>query len=231
MNFKKILAFKNHILIALLILLALSPSVFFFIKYRESEQKLKTLNSPLDQNTKIIAEVGKLIKLPEGETPTVATVTDREKLSGQPFFQNAKNGDVVIIYSNAKKAILYDPQAHKIIDVAPLSVTTPTPTPAGPTPTIKPVSLILLNGTTQTGLTRKYETEIKENLQTVTVASRDNAKKRDYQTTLLIDINNDQQDEAKKLSDKLKITLSPLPEGESASASADFLIIVGADKI
>ncbi|MDP2630898.1 MAG: hypothetical protein Q8P56_05845 [Candidatus Uhrbacteria bacterium] len=76
----------------------------------------------------LLAAVGKLIVLPEGETPTIATVSDLEKLKSQPFFVNAKNGDKVLIYTNAKKAILYDPVANKIIEVAPINIgNTPQP--------------------------------------------------------------------------------------------------------
>lgn len=73
---------------------------------------------------KLVAEVGKLIDLPAGEDPTIATVTDISKLKDQPFFRNAKNGDKVLIYSKAKKAILYDPNNHKVIDIAPINVGT-----------------------------------------------------------------------------------------------------------
>ncbi len=73
---------------------------------------------------KVVAEVGKLIDLPTGEDPTVATVTDITKLKDQPFFQKAKNGDKVLIYAQAKKAILYDPKAKKVIDIVPLNIGT-----------------------------------------------------------------------------------------------------------
>lgn len=76
----------------------------------------------------IVAKVGKLIVLPEGETPTVATVTDPEKLKDQAFFANAKSGDKVLIYANAKKAFLYDPVNDKLIDVTPLNIGTGTST-------------------------------------------------------------------------------------------------------
>ncbi len=76
----------------------------------------------------IVAKVGKLIVLPEGETPTVATVTDPDKLKDQAFFANAKSGDKVLVYANAKKAFLYDPVNDKLIDVAPLNIGTGTST-------------------------------------------------------------------------------------------------------
>ncbi|HVZ24207.1 MAG TPA: hypothetical protein VG871_24210 [Vicinamibacterales bacterium] len=71
----------------------------------------------------IVARVGRLIELPEGETPTVATVTDPDKLADQPFFANAKKGDDVLLYTKAKKAYLYDPAADKLVDVAPITDT------------------------------------------------------------------------------------------------------------
>lgn len=77
-------------------------------------------------------EVGKLIDLPTGEEPTLATVTGIEKLRSQPFFQRAKNGDKVLIYAQARKAYLYDPVAKKILDVAPINPGTPSASPASP---------------------------------------------------------------------------------------------------
>jgi len=64
-----------------------------------------------------IEEVSKIILLPEGEIPTLATVTDAEKTRGQDFFKNAQNGDKVLVYQNAKKAYLYRPDEKKIIEV------------------------------------------------------------------------------------------------------------------
>jgi hypothetical protein len=70
----------------------------------------------------LIAKVGKLIVLPSGEQPTIATVADPEKLKSQPFFANAQKDDKVLIYTNARKAILYSPSQNKIIEVAPINI-------------------------------------------------------------------------------------------------------------
>ncbi len=75
-----------------------------------------------DEVAALVARVGRLIVLPEGEMPTVATVNDPEKLKDQPFFANAKAGFKVLIYTNAKKAILYDPVGDKIVEVAPVNI-------------------------------------------------------------------------------------------------------------
>jgi len=95
----------------------------------------------------LIAEVGKLIALPSDEKPTVATVTDVEKVKEQPFFTNAQNGDKVLIYTNAKKAILYRPSEKRIVEVGAVNIrqqdqgnqaeeVSPTPKPTStPSPT------------------------------------------------------------------------------------------------
>jgi hypothetical protein len=74
------------------------------------------------ETQKLVNQVGALILLPTGETPTVATVVDPEQLKNQPFFANAVKGDKLLIYTNSKKAILYDPAQNKIIEVAPINI-------------------------------------------------------------------------------------------------------------
>ncbi len=77
--------------------------------------------STAPESDDLIKRVGELIVLPEGEEPTIATVTDPEKLKEQAFFARAKTGDKVLIYTQARKAYLYDPAAHKLLEVAPLT--------------------------------------------------------------------------------------------------------------
>lgn len=74
-----------------------------------------------EETNLLVDEVGKLIVLPQDESPTIATVTDLEKLKSQPFFANAQIGDKVLIYARAQKAILYRPDQNKIIELAPLN--------------------------------------------------------------------------------------------------------------
>lgn len=110
----------KSILTALLMFLALVVvfyyATFQFFKIRQDS------NAAAQREIKAITKhIGKFMELPEGEEPTLATVSDREKLKGQQFFANAKNGDKVLIYPKAKKAILFRPSSGKIIEVANLT--------------------------------------------------------------------------------------------------------------
>lgn len=66
-------------------------------------------------------KIGRSMELPQGEEPILAVVSDKSKLKGQDFFDHAKNGDRVLIYPKAKKAILYRPAEEKIIEVTNLT--------------------------------------------------------------------------------------------------------------
>lgn len=105
-------------------LLALGLAYYFY----SQTVKLRTNASIASQaeNQSLIKAVGKLIVLPDGEQPTIATVVDPEKLKAQPFFAKASKDDKVLIFTNAKKAILYSPSQNKIIEVAPISIGAPT---------------------------------------------------------------------------------------------------------
>ena len=76
------------------------------------------------QTQTLINQVSHLMQLPTGETPTVANVTDAAQAKQQSaFFNNAQNGDKVLMYVKAGEAILYRPSTDKIILVAPLTFT------------------------------------------------------------------------------------------------------------
>ena len=69
----------------------------------------------------LTSRISSFMELPEGEQPTLATVTDRSKLQDQNFFSGAQDGDKLLIYPKAKKAILFRPSTGKLIDAANLT--------------------------------------------------------------------------------------------------------------
>ena len=112
----------GYFVVSALIILV-GTGLFTVIKYQESQKEIQRLsdNSTFvteEEFESILDMVGKHIVLPKDESPTIATVSDVDKLKEtQPFFKNAKNGYRVLVYEKAKKAYLYDPVGDKIVDV------------------------------------------------------------------------------------------------------------------
>lgn len=114
-------------ILILLLLVVVSGALAIYFYWQWSELKANPQAAAQQEGDALVGRVSKLIVLPEGEAPTIATVTDPERLKEQPFFSNAKKGDKVLIYTNARKAILYDPVNNKIVEVAPVNIGNPQP--------------------------------------------------------------------------------------------------------
>lgn len=74
-----------------------------------------------NDTTILLKNVSKLTDIPSDEVPTIATVTNAELIKQQSFFKDALVGDRVLLYKEAKKAILYRPSTGKIVSIAPLN--------------------------------------------------------------------------------------------------------------
>jgi hypothetical protein len=115
----------------IIVIAALFFGSFYYIQYKSAQKEIQTIktNSNTIQKTaaaqtqELIDKVGKLMELPK-ETPTIAVIVDASKLKNQPFFANGKNGDKILIYTAAGKAILYRESLNKIVDIAPVSIGT-----------------------------------------------------------------------------------------------------------
>lgn len=71
----------------------------------------------------IIETVGKVMLLPNNEVPQISVLsrTDINQAKALPFFANAVVGDYLLVYSVSGRAILFDPQINKIVEVANIS--------------------------------------------------------------------------------------------------------------
>ena len=221
---------KKNLLIpvaVIIALIAIIAAVYFFVQYQKTQNLLANPNISAQQEVKsLVAKVGNLIELPAGEDPTVATVSDKTKLADQPFFANAENGDKVLIYTKAKKAILYRPSTNKIIEVAPVNLGNNTTT-QNPSPTASPKTfkVVLLNGTTTIGLTNVAEKTLTSKLSNVQITNKDNAAKSDYTKTVVVDLNNNPS-EAQSIAQVLGGAVGALPSGETKPTGVDFLVIL-----
>lgn len=127
--FAKVKKFALPFLV-LLCLLSTGGAVYFYsqtISLRANDSQVVSR----EKVEKLVSEVSKLMILPEGELPTVAAINDLEPLKVQPFFANAQVGDMLLIYEKARKAIIYSPGKHKIVEVGPV---TPAPAPTSASP-------------------------------------------------------------------------------------------------
>lgn len=197
-------------------------------KYVKTQKALQTISTDPStvqkaaaaQVKSLVAEVGKLIQLPN-ETPTVATITDVNKLKDQPFFANAKNGDKVLIYTGAKKAILFREAENKIIDVAPVIIGTSSATQSQ-------ARIALENGSGVVGATSKVETQINSAFPGVQIVSKTDAK-GSYDNTIVVALNDAAKDAAVNLAKAIGATAGGLPSTETKPSSADILVLIGKD--
>ncbi|MFA9262800.1 MAG: hypothetical protein ACEQSB_05660 [Undibacterium sp.] len=220
------------IVLSSLLLVALSVAGYFYYQYRHSP---KVQSAEEIKNLK--EEIGAMFELPTDEEPTLATVTDREKLAEQPFFQKAENGDKVLIYSNSGRAVLYRPSQKKIIDVTAVNVAKPAAETSAPAPTLETeapanavptiIRVALYNGSATVGATNAAEAKLKTALPNAAVVTKDKAAKTDYEKTIVIDVTGTNGPTALSIANALGAEVGTLPEGEKAPSDADVLVIVG----
>lgn len=107
-------------ILAVFTIAGVGGAVYYQQQAKKAEFLLKNPDAVAKKETQeIVSRVGKLFMLPS-EEPQMATVLDVEKLKDQSFFQQAQNGDKILAYPKAQKAILYRPSTNIIVEVGPL---------------------------------------------------------------------------------------------------------------
>jgi len=195
-------------------------SAYFYNRYKKTEL---LLNNPTlaakEEVAAVTAKLGLLMELPKEEA-VIVTVLDTNKLKGQQFFANAKNGDKVLIYSKANKAILYRPATNMIIEVAPVQMGQ----------SQAPVKIGILNGTPHASGSATMETALTAKISNISIAKKANAK-GNYDKTLVVDVQGTKPEMAKQLADFVGGSVGKLPSSEALSSdeskSIDLLVIVG----
>jgi hypothetical protein len=238
-NNKKPLPVKKIILVGLVVIFAgmVFLTGFFYYKYKKAT---------IDQNQvskqeieKITKDIKKFANLPD-EEPTIATVTDKEKLTNQPFFKNAENGDRVLIYSKAGKAILYRPSTKKVIEMTLLngsSISSVTQTGSeattdktsgvqaqGVAKELKPGKVAIYNGTSKITTNQEIADKISA-ITGVQIGPKGSAKKK-YDVTVVVDLTGENTELTQEIASQLKGVVRELPAGET-KPEADVLVIGG----
>lgn len=206
-----------------------------YVMYTRYQTLLTQVTNPSELSDKeaedLLSKVGQLMSLPTGEKPTIATISDTEKLGDQPFFNQAKIGDKVLIFNAAKKVILYRPQAHKIVNVAPLGVAqvAGTSTTSISPPTAEKVIVAFYNGTEIPKLALKASQKLQAQVSQAVIGEQANAASSDYTTTKIVNLTGISDTVLTQISTVFSAEEIALPSDEKAPEGADVLIIVGTD--
>lgn len=195
-------------LVNILVILALAGAAGFYFKKYDNLKNSTPEKIQQAQTDQYVKEVGKLYSLPKNEKPDVATVKDKEALKKQyPFFDQAENGDVVLIYKDAKLAILFRPGSKQLIKVGPVNIE-------------NGLSIKILGKDTDTTAVQKLLTD---NKLTFTKADPKTA----VTGIIVVDVKGTNGDQAKKLAEIVKGSVGTLPAGEDKPTDTDLLVIVG----
>ncbi|MBN2015703.1 LytR C-terminal domain-containing protein [Candidatus Dojkabacteria bacterium] len=225
---------KEIILLLFIFLLLAALGVVGYLYIQERNKPEDTTQAATEEVKRIKEDVGKLILLPEDVEPTIATITDVERLREEnaDFYKDAENGDILLIYP--KRAIIYSPSKNIIVNVAPI-IRQPTgegvqPETEEQTPDeLGSLNIELRNGSTTGGVTNDYEDKIEEVFgDTFTVTGKNDAMNKKYTGVVVYDLTGGAKEASvQALAEELSATIETiLPTGE-ASSEADVVIIIG----
>jgi len=250
---RKWLGLKNVLIFSVAVLLIGSLGFTFYF-YRQWKKAADPETAAKQELAATIKKIGSFIELPKDEEPTLATVKDVGKLKDQPFFANAKDGDVALIYSKSGKAILYRPSGNKIIEVMSLyqnqksetagtqnqtqtqsgsaepqnesqaSQAESTPQAEGVAMEVKSAKVAVYNGTNIKGLAQSITDKI-SGIQGIEIGNKTNAK-GNYEKTMVIDLSGDNSEAVSKIIEAIGGEAGELPQGE-IKPDADILVIGG----
>lgn len=201
-------------------------AVRFYDLYRFYEAKVPKSDKEVEkETTEIVAQLSKIMQVPS-EKPVIATVKDKDALKAQQtFFAQAENGDKLVVFQTARKAILYRPSSGKIIESGPLLVS-PENQGTGQQQ-VQSVKVVLYNGTKQAGLAKTVEENLKKAAGPLVQTSVDTAKSTNYTETLVVDLTGKNTQSVDEVAKFLNGKVGTLPQGE-VKPDADILVIVGA---
>jgi len=206
------------VVIFILIVCSLAAAGYFYWMYQKIKSNPNTI--AVEEVKSVTQTISRFMDLPADEVPSLATITDIKKLKGQDFFKKGQNGDKVLIYTKAQKALLFRPSTSRIIEFAPLAIT---PNLNQQAPQVNLIPVAIYNGTTKVGLTNGVETKLKT-ISGISVISKENAQKRDYLNTLVIDISGSNAALVEKIASLLDGEVGFIPAGEKKPESGILII-------
>lgn len=238
--------------VSAVLIVSLIVAATSYAAYRKASE-----SRPEGSEAERIAEhISAFMELPDGEVPTLAIVTDREKLADQEFFDLAENGDQVLIYERAKKALLFRPSTGRVMNVAPIrdlniAESDEAPEFAIEDPVVEgavseklsestskeergkmfsnPARVALLNGSQTLGVTHPVEDSLEEQFgDDIEVVMKEAAENGEYSGTVVYDLAGIWGDESREIAQVLEGSIGEIsPEAEAVPDDVDILVLIG----
>ncbi len=158
----------------------------------------------------MIAQVVSELSIQNDSNPAVLGVVDKEKVN-QPFLDDAKNGDKVLLFYKAKLSVLYRPNERRIVKSG--SFTPPA------------AKVFLRDGASDKANLEAVKEKLKD-FKDINITSQDQSAISNYSGIRIVHITGRYEATVKALADQLGATTMSLPTGETAP-DADILLIVG----
>lgn len=220
--------------LALLVAITFSLSAYFAYKTYHTDF------SRTDAMATLVKKLGTVADLPADEAPTVAEVTDKDRFDDQPFYRKAENGDMIFLYAQAGRAVLYRPSNGRIIAMTTVDTgksassgqsidsTMPDSSPGADEPVAAThFSVALYDGATASGNVDRVRREIVEKFPSLSINTVQHAARGDYEETLVIDLTTNNADLASGVAETIGGIVSEFAPSGETNPSSDFLIIVG----
>lgn len=227
---------NRSMLLWLLLAIAVGALIWSFLNYWTTSRKLAVLTDPklaseLNQKEtdELLEKMRALMIIPKDKNPIVATINDVETLAtNQDFYRNAHNGDRLVIFTASKKAVIYDADDNRIVNVGPIFYTNPE-TEKSAVNSAERLAIEVRNGTSNTGAGTRVRDQLKANA-SFDVVGLGKAAKNDYTTTIIVDTTDGSKTELITALQRAlggATIIKAVPQGEAAPRS-EILVIVGA---
>lgn len=196
---------KQHRLVAIVLFIILAGGSGIFVYQANRTPKNLADNA-------IITHVNKVLTIEGDANPVILTVEDESKANqAQPFLDIAVNGDKVLLYYKAKKAVLFRPSSGEIVRQG--SFTPPN------------AKIFIRKGAADNSKVSELEAKL-DQVKEIEVVSQDNSPKSDYTGLILVSVTDRYDEKLRELEAVLGVKTVRIPPGETFP-DADIMIIVG----
>jgi len=219
-----------------LLILVIVGFAWSFYSYQQAKNQLAVLTDPKQANElnakqteELLAKVSKLVVLPNEKNPVVATINDVEVLAAtQDFYKDANNGDKLIIFTQSRKAIIYNEAQNKLINVGPILYNSSSGQVTSQTIPADRLTIDLRNGTKTSDLGVQTRDTLASNYSFLIIRLAKAANANYTETTIVDQTKDDKKaDIVNALQKQLNAkVVKELPVNETTS-SAEVVVILG----